>query len=337
MLEYCDGFETYTDPAKRWDSGSTGSVGPTYARTGAAAIELNLGQFCMRRFQASAANAAVIVQGAAVRVHNEHGGVPTIFSLLDEGTVQVYLRWNGSTDSSLSAVRGNGTVLGSSAGAVVPFDEVYRYIEWKVTLHNSAGAIQVWVNGVSVINLSGIDTTNTANAYATHHRIGQIAGNQRCRFDDYYVLNGDSGSNTPLGDCRVVPLAVTGAGNSTQFTPSAGSNFQNVDDTNPNDDTDYNASSTAGHKDLFALADSAVTAGTVHGLQVITRARKDDAGARTMRNLIRTNGTDFESGDFAMADSYQSFGEVWDVNPDTAAAWTISDINALEAGYKVQA
>jgi ABC-type sugar transport system substrate-binding protein len=65
------------------------------------------------------------------------------------------------------------------------------------------------------------------------------------------------------------------------------------------------------------------------------RARKDNAGTRTVARLFRASATDYVGGDNSLSTSYALYRDIMEKNPDTNAAWTSSDITALEAGVKV--
>jgi hypothetical protein len=36
-----------------------------------------------------------------------------------------------------------------------------------------------------------------------------------------------------------------------------------------------------------------------------------------------------------VGDSYSSFPQLWDTNPDTAAAWTVAEVNASSFGVRL--
>ena len=286
--------------------------------------------------------ATTIIVGFALNLQTNDSGTIELLSL-DEGvggTPHVSLRaTTGTSTFTLSAGRGNYTELGSAVAAIL--DSIWAYVEIKAVIHDTAGSIVVKVNGVTVINVSGVDTRNGGTPKVDAILFGNGRGNNSnydFYIDDIYVLD-DSGSlnNDFLGDVRVACIRPDGAGNSTQWTPSAGSNWQNVDDEEPNDDTDYNSEGTAGDKDLYTLTALPTSAGSVAGIREITRHRKDDAGAATIRQLIRTGSTDYEGSDVVVGDNYTYAQAIRETNPNTSAAWTESEINGLEAGVKRQA
>jgi len=129
----------------------------------------------------------------------------------------------------------------------------------------------------------------------------------------------------------------TGAGNHTQFTPSTGSNWQNVDDSAPNGDTDYNSDGTVGDRDSFVITDLPSVANAVKAVQYSLYARKDDAGTRQLAPFVRISGTNYDGTTVTMASSYGMFTEVKEQSPATSSAWGVSEVNGMEYGYKVVA
>jgi len=112
-----------------------------------------------------------------------------------------------------------------------------------------------------------------------------------------------------------------------------------VDDDPPDDDTTYNSSSTATDQDSFTFGalPGGITA-TVKALQVLLNVRKDDAGTRTVGPFLRISATDYNGDGVNVGDSYfyQNI-YIWEENPNTSSAFTVAEINALEAGYELTA
>ncbi len=112
--------------------------------------------------------------------------------------------------------------------------------------------------------------------------------------------------------------------------------WTSVDDPVADDDVTYNTSNTLGQRDSFSHGNLVMTAGTVRGIQQITRWRKDDAGVRTAKQFLRVGGADYgESTASVLSTSYANRLRPIDLNPATGNAWTIAEINALEAGYEL--
>jgi len=212
----------------------------------------------------------------------------------------------------------------------------WHYIEVKATIADSGGTAIVRVDGVEFINYTG-DTKNTANAYITNILITCGVNGVEVMFDDLYFCN-QSGSvnNDFLGDCRIITIRPNGAGALTEWTPSTGSNYQNVDDATPNDDTDYNATDALNAIDTFAFEDISGS-GTVRAAVLNLVARKDDAATRKIAGVVRVGGANYAGSDITLASSYAFYQDVREVNPATSIPWAISEINAAEFGYKMTA
>ena len=133
-------------------------------------------------------------------------------------------------------------------------------------------------------------------------------------------------------------LLPTGAGTTTQFTADTGVNYTRVNEATPDGDTSYVESSTVGQIDSYALADLPAAATAVKSLAVCHYARKTDVGSRQMGALVRTGGTNFtHPTGVNLGNSYLYDFSAWGTNPGTVAAWTVADVNALEAGQVVNA
>jgi hypothetical protein len=279
------------------------------------------------------------VIGAAFYLDTFGTAAATILALLDAGTFQTYLRVN--TDGTISWIRHSGVTLATSASALST--GTWHYIEWKVTIANSVSAntCKVRVNGVDWITLSAAtDTQNTANATANAVMVGNDAAlGHSMRIDDLYICDGTGSTNNDfLGDVMVTVLKPDGAGNSTQWTPSAGSNWQNVDEASVDSDTTYNSTSTAGHVDLYALENLSYTPASIKGIQWNAQVRKDDASTYDVRRVIRSGGTDYTGSTVLSPNTtYANYHEILETDPATSAAWTKSGIDALQAGVKLNA
>jgi len=245
-------------------------------------------------------------------------------------------------DGEIEVRQGTGTVVGTSSGAAISTG-TWRFYEFKIKLNASTGTVLVKVDGVEVLNLSGVDTINggtSVGAVRFHHN-DDVSTSGDMKWDD--VVIGDDVTGSPgdvqtdlLGDCSIEMLLPDGAGNYTQFTPSTGSNYQNVDEAPTiDDDTTYNSSSTAGHKDSFTCGNLSATAGSVYAVQVTTVAKRDAGGGRLLRELVRSSSIDATgAGRYVPAD-YSHKQSLFEKDPG-GSDWTISTVNSMEIGYELE-
>jgi hypothetical protein len=335
-LRFIDSFDHYTTLAHKYDSAfnnGTLQIAAGHARTGANGLRMTGG---FTRVIKNLDAQGTWFLGFGINLES-------LSNLLElcctyDGiavAAQGYLRVQATTGKIL-LVRGDGTVLATSTLALVTGQ--YYFIEFKHVIANAGGVMEARVNGVVWATFTG-DTQNTANATADMIVLGSISGQhteQKC--DDFYVCDGQGAANNNyLGDIQVHCMLPDGAGNYTQFTPSAGSNFQNVDDAAPDDDTTYNSEATEGEADTYTFSDIPIATGTVHGIQIAIRARKESAGTASMQRRYRRSGTDNDGASFNPNTTYGTQLEIVEQDPIAAGAWTITNLNGSEFGVEAVA
>jgi len=232
----------------------------------------------------------------------------------------------------LSAYRGSDNVLLGTTANSFP-DATTYFIEVRFKSHNVSGVFQLKINGILVIDFSG--NTSGVTLPITSFKLGDHGvgnGYASCYVDNIIVDNAAWPGNT-----KIQALVPIGAGNSTQWTPSAGANDECVDEI-PGSETDYIFTNTADHLDLYAAGDLAGDVGAINCVQVQALTRFE--GSPTPTNLqlaVRTNSTDYVSDDKPVPSSSVQLYNIWETNPDTEAAWAEAEVNALEIGVKAVA
>ncbi len=332
---FSTGFDLYGDSqaTQFWTGGTGGNMtigsGSSRWATGQGALVSNARTIT----HTLGSNEATLIAGVA---YNTASGVilGDFFQLIDGSTVQISLAVTATGQLAIYRGGTGGTQLAAtSAGYIVA--GIWHYFEVKIAFSNT-GTYEVRVDGnaTPVLSSGSADTTNTANNYANVIAISGNAG--QGQFDDIYLVNASGGVNNDfLGDIRIEGRVPTGVGNYAQFTPSTGANWQNVDDIPPNGDTDYNSSATVNNKDSFAHQALSSLSGTIRWVSHFTYARKDDAGTRKTAPLFRISSTDYVGTDDTLSTSYQYFRQVYETSPATSSAWTVSEVNAAEVGYKL--
>ena len=278
---------------------------------------------------------ATCIIGASWHADSGATSQPSLFAILDGATRQITLNLN--TDMTLRVARGNfgGTALGTTTKVVA--QNTWYTIELKVLIHASAGTVDLKVDGVSWLSLTGQNTRNSATAQWTAFEVGAQSSELTFNYAELYVLDGVASAdathpaNNFLYPYRMDPSYVTGAGTTTMFTPSAGANWQNVDE-DPVNTTDYNTSTAAADKDTFVTQDAPV-AGVLLGYQVNVFCQKTDAGVCTVAAVIRSGGTDYVSAAQAVSTTFAYVSFPYSVDPATSLVPTTSAWDAGETGY----
>ena len=228
-------------------------------------------------------------------------------------------------------------VLGTAVIDAIPPD-IWTWIEGKIVIHDSAGSIEVRVNGSATpaLQLTGVDTRNGgALGAASAFRVGASTSGVIGRVTDVAVWDEAGESPTSwVGDCRVDTYLPSGAGSSTQFSPSAGANYQCVDDA-PLDSASYVEASTNGHLDLYAMGDMGHAPPTIHAVAVAISAQKTDAGSGSLKAKMKSGATTAEGSASAQSQgAYRRTLYARGVDPNTSAAWDQAGVDALEAGVE---
>lgn len=339
-LLFLDGFDHYAtaDIAKKWTSSVGASIDLSNGRRSGGALLGSIGNVALVSKTLAAASAS-FVMGCAIKL----GAVATncdLFRLHDAGTFQCGVRI--AADGTLFVHR-NGTTLTGGTSVVGLSVGTWAFVEFKVTIADSiaAGSCKVRINGVDVITVTtGQDTKNTANASANQVSIGGTNGSGAANtlVDDFYVCDLSGVSNNDfLGDCRIDTLYPNGDGSNSAFTTSTGAtHYTLMDEATPNT-SDYVESSVVSNKDTYAFQNLSAITGNIYGVQVCSAALKDDAGARSIANTVKSSATNADGATQTLSTSQVYYVDVFATDPNTAAAWTEANINSAEFGVKVAA
>jgi hypothetical protein len=253
----------------------------------------------------------------------------TLVRILSGTSEQISVRTDGSSRLIVSR---NGTTIATGTTALL--GNTWYYIELKFVISTTSGSVALRLNGANEISqTTGLNTAGAGGS--SWDGIGiQETGAGGGTYDDIYVLDtSQSPNNDFLGPISVLALPPNAAGNYQQWTPNGASNLGSV--LQNDGDGSFVMSSTQNQIDTFAMTDLPISSGTVYAVQQHITARNDGGAARTVAPVLRIGSTDYVGPNFATGSSYQTFTHIRDQNPATSSAWTISDVNGLESGYKL--
>jgi hypothetical protein len=223
-------------------------------------------------------------------------------------------------------------ILGTEAEGNPLQAEAWYYLEIEAVIHGSTGAVKVYKNGVEVISATGVNTKGQSQdgVSTVRLRMPGTAAWAASSFDDVYVVD----AATRLGDSRVITLVPDGD-TGKDWSPSSGEdNYAMVDEEQVDGDTSYVASSTPGDLDFYTIGDLGVTPETIHAVQLMMCARKDDAATREVRLKLKSGSTVENGATQAVGSSYQYFQEIYDEDPGTEGPWTASAVDAMQIGIE---
>lgn len=227
--------------------------------------------------------------------------------------------WNGSSWVSW------GTFQLAANNVIYQLD-----IHWNIA--DVGGVLEVFVNGAQVFVQTG-DTLQFVGATGRRVYFSSLDNSANANsgaFSQCLVTSG----NQDTRSMKVATLGPNAAGATTQWSGT----FADVDEVGNWNDADYIFSGTTNQVSTFNLADLSATAATLDPLAVVTggRARKGTGGPQNIQHAIRTGGVDyFSANDPTLGTSFGTMVQgIWELNPGTGLPWTVSDINALQAGFK---
>lgn len=310
-LIFCDGFDSYGvagDFTRKWNAiaGNAPTLSTSGGRYGGGAMVCNsyytscglqTGQYAnfaianqlyfgfhMKTTGGPNADGSASYGNCGLCLPNSNNGAVTVVTVGTAIPGAVQLLKLGST-----------TVLGT--GTINVCDNNWHWIEVAVLLSSTGtGWGKVYVDGVLQINYSGATMAGayTLNGSAQLTYMQNTNGNNATwTFDDFVAWdNTGSFMNTfPIGPRRIATLNPNGAGASTQFTPSTGSNWSCVSQAYTGTANVSDAST--GHSDLYTTGGMPYTAvGTINTVVVNHYSTNPSGdGTKSVASKLRSGGT----------------------------------------------
>ena len=214
------------------------------------------------------------------------------------------------------------------------FTNTWYYVEMKAYCASSGGYVIVRLNGVEILNVSGINTAYNSNNPNTERF--KIMGHDWFFFDDWYICdNSGTKNNDFLGDIKVLSYTPSRDGSRIDFTPvGATSNYQAVNETLQNSDTNYVTQSGIGMYDLYGFTAPSIS-GSLLGIQQTVTARKDDSGTRFIKLIGSYGSNNAESSSISLLDTYRTYFNIYESRIGTNEDWSFNDLNSAEFGFKI--
>jgi hypothetical protein len=246
--------------------------------------------------------------------------------------VQIELRriWDSVLLKHVLRLYRGSTLLATSTDGIP--QNTWTWVSVKHVCHASTGSVEVKLNNATVLTFTG--NTQNGSANQVHRPVIRTGVAVTDFYCDNLVIATGLASDSPLSECRIFGAVVPTSNFSAAFTPNSGTNWSNVNEIPPNDDTSYNYSNTVGDTDVFVCAPPTLT-GVIPAVKVNFRARKDDAGVRELAPVIRPGTTNYAGSNIEITSNYFNRGHIWTTNPDTGMAWNPGDIANLKFGYKI--
>lgn len=237
---------------------------------------------------------------------------------------------NAFTDTGLRTLLGTSTTPVMSANA-------WRHIESKVVFDaTTGGSIEVRVEGIQVLLLTGIKTTSdVVGAAATCSMVGAMSPQDNAGilfyFKDLIVWDGTgTTNNTFMGSCIVYKI-IPQSDVTLNWTTSSGlTGYNLINDATPDDDTNYiYAPYPAPSPSTFNLTDLPANVSSVRGVQVMHRSRKADGGDGNVQTTLISGANNAVGADRPITTAYTYWWDIFDKDP-SGSSWSRTLVNALQ-------
>ncbi len=256
----------------------------------------------------------------------------------------------GAANHDVSLAISGTTVWTSAADVWIPGQ--WYFVEVWPIIANSGGSIKILIDeGRTLSHTYSGDTQATANAaWDTITWDGTASGGES-PIDDFYAANtvtgqaGWSACTTPIGDSCTLTVFATG-NDSVAWTPATGAgifpdlsanpNWQRVSETSMDGDISYNTVGTVGAEDTFNFGVFPNYLNAVIAVSTVTAMRRNGNATANIAPVIEIGGTkSYSSGHIPTAPDYVYVHDSWFVDPSDSSNLTLSNLNAMKAGYKL--
>ncbi len=342
-LVFADSFDLYNTLTQKYDVVTSATISSMNPRTGTQSMKTTN---TLQSVQKNISLTQTIIAGVGFAVTAGAPATISIFSFQDGATTQAFVGVDGSGHAvAYRGIVGSAVLLGTSVAAI-SFG-TYHYFEAKIKISSTVGTVDIHIDGIPFLSLSGVNTQISAFSQVGSVTLGTLGGgNQTIYWDDYYLCDANgSFNNTFLGPTSVLALLPTGNGSTDQWTiggsAPAGTNWQSVNENPPDDGVTFVDDGTVGHIDRYtfpsiASAYPTLTIGSISAVVVNLRAEIDIPGARAIRAAVKSSAALGTSpSDLSLTTSWADYQGILETDPNTSSAWAQAAVDAAEFGQKV--
>lgn len=344
MILWADGFDHYGDDAATMLDGpwaqALAAITTDQARTGAHSLQLGAGPpeavQVRRVFGTPETSAGVAMAIYLPQLPGFNGGMTPIefrdganncqarVCVESTGALAVYLGpWSSGVHAvatSTGLIRANG----------------WNHLEAWIGVDDSAGWVEVRLNGVTLLNATAINTDGSGagevSQYATLNQFNRLSDGPWYIDDVVGIDDQGINNNSFIGDKKVFtdfPHADTA---DVDWTPSSGSTrYQMVDEAAPDDDATYDSASASDEVMGLAYPNVDGSVVTVAGVIFLHRSRKTDAGTCTLKQtaVSGTGSGEDDGAENAVTEAYSYYEDVFETDPSTGLAFDPTGVNGL--------
>lgn len=258
-----------------------------------------------------------------IRLSNAAAGRLCYFRIMPTGQIALF--------------NNSDTLLGTSDLAWKLTANAWHHVEVKLTANAATGAVEIRVDGVSALTATGL---NTVGANAGPIAMVDISGSDQASnntpifFKDWVIWNTNGAHNNDFfGTVQVVSLIPNSDTTLGAWTLTGDTHGWSILDNVPVDDTKYLDAAFPGAIGVpcqFGLTDLPIDVTSVRALQTFVRATKTDGGDGNLQTSIVSGASVAPGVDRPITSAFTYWKDVFEVDPATAAPWTIAAANSAE-------
>lgn len=334
-LLFMEGFEVdggnATALSRKYDLASS-ATGTATGRLHGTAI--NMGSSTRLRTRALTAATGTVILGFAYKDANATAVEDFEIAILNGVEEQLRLVTVQVTSSTFRFDLYRGATLLDSSASYSSLN--WHYFEFKAVIATGTGGSYSLRHNTSVdFSDTGVNTADSGSADWDAIDFNNTAGSSGVTLDDIYVCDATGSANNDfLGDCVIEGRLPTGDSTQSDWTPSTGSDhYDLLDDF---DDGTFVSTGTANDIDRFTFDSLAFVTGTIFGVMASVTVGLDALGSRTLRLVSESNAsTENGSSQVVETTGFTTIYELFEQDPDTSSAWSISGVNAAEFGFEL--
>lgn len=242
------------------------------------------------------------------------------FCFQSDGTIQVY---KGSAAS--------GALLGTSAQVMTA--QAWNHVEVYVSHSETIGVVEVRVNGVTVISVTGADTSSapSASVRVGNQSTGVNSNTTPAMYLDDMTCWDTTGTrnNSFLGPQKVVlNMLAEDTEVADWIVVGAASGVAAISEVPPNGDTSYIGASAPGETSEFTVSPLDENVVAVTGIYLPAMMRQSQPGVTWVQQGMVTDGEFAPGQDRPITEAYTYWGDVIEVNPATGLPYTRAQYNS---------
>ncbi len=284
-----------------------------------------------------------------------YGGVPTgNLSIITPDSaysgdlmVGVYLTNTGSLIKAYQHLNMKVYMSGSAQAEETPNYQVITLQNGRANFSLEAllGIVDSWTqtnqSDFESGNLNNLDTTTSPGDVLldifSDNVTDSFADETKIASSENLTVSGGQVKLTAVTETET--LRPSAAGDETDIEsqyPATGAHYDKVDETSSDGDGTYVFTvNKKWQEDLYEIADHSVGTSTINYVKVYMVSRVSVAGGDDAYVQIKTNGVEYNGTTETLTTGYATYSYQWDNNPQTTAAWTWDEIDALQIGVGI--